>query len=350
MKLAIFLPNWVGDLVMATPTLRALRRHFGRRARIVGILRPHLAELLVGTDWLDEVWHFDPRARNSDWGRIALIGKMRHQRFDIALLLTNSLHTAALAWLGGAKQRIGYNRHARGFLLTEKLEPPRNGCHIRPAPMVESYLALAESIGCPNESLDLELVVTKAEQQSGEQIWQALGLRTDGRVIALNSSGAYGSAKVWPAEHCGELARQIVRQLDHDVLVLCGPNERDAARQIVQHANNPRVFSLANQAVSLSATKACLARSKLMVSTDSGPRHVAAALGTPVVTLMGPSLPVWIENPTVRGRTVRTELDCLGCGKRVCPLRHHRCMRDLTPDRVLTEVRELLQTPATQAA
>ena len=124
MNLAIFLPNWVGDLVMATPTLRAVRRHFGPSARIVGILRPQLAELLHGSDWLDEQFPFDPKSGRREHGRLALIGRMRRQRFDMALLLTNSLHTAALAWLGGARQRVGYARDGRS-LLSDQAGPPR---------------------------------------------------------------------------------------------------------------------------------------------------------------------------------------------------------------------------------
>ena len=107
---------------------------------------------------------------------------------------------------------------------------------------------------------------------------------------------------------------------------------------------------MAAQAVSLGLTKGCLARCRLMVSTDSGPRHIAAALGKPVVTLLGPTLPAWIENPSVRGPMLRAELDCLGCGKRTCPLGHHRCMRDLTPERVLAEVAACLRTTTIKAA
>jgi heptosyltransferase-2 len=350
MKLAIFLPNWVGDMVMATPVLRAIRRRFPRPAKVIGILRPHLGELLCGTDWLDEQWHFDPGAGRADLGRLALIRRMRREQIDVALLLTNSLHTALLAWLGGAKQRIGYARDLRGPLLTDKLYAPRDGRRWLPSPVVETYLALAEAIGCPPESPRLELVVTGAERRLGERAWRNLGLRSDGRVIALNSTGAYGSAKVWPAQHCGALARQIVEQLDYDVLVLCGPQERDAARDIVAYAACSRVFSMADQSPGLSVTKAGLERSRLLVTTDSGPRHIAAALGKPVVTLMGPTLPKWIENPTIRDRIVRLDLECLGCGKRTCPLHHHRCMRDLKPERVLREVVQTLEERKARAA
>ena len=350
MNIGIFLPNWLGDLVMATPALRAMRRHFGPSARLVGMMRPGLAELLAGTDWLDEQWYFDPHSTDPRQRRLALVRLLRRQSFDLVLLLTNSFHTALLAWLGGAKERIGYARNGRGWMLTQKISPQRQGGQIFPRPMVESYLALAQAAGCPAESPRLELAVTAAERRLGNRIWRRLGLRSDGRVIAINASGAYGAAKRWPIEHCAALARQIVGQLDHDVLILCGPHERQTARDIVRLAEFPRVFSLASQPVGLPATKACLERCRMLVSTDSGPRHVAAALGKAVVTLLGPTLPVWIENPTVDGTMVRQELDCIGCGKRICPLRHHRCMKDLLPDRVLAEVAGLLAKPAVRAA
>jgi heptosyltransferase-2 len=351
MDLAIFLPNWVGDLVMATPTLRAVRGHFGSRARIVGILRPNLAELLAGTDWLDEQLYLDPKSGRKEHGRIALIRRMRRTRFDAALLLTNSLHTAVLAWLGGARRRVGYARDGRSLFLTDRVRPLRDGRRFRPQPMVESYLALAQAIGCSEASPQLELKVTPEESELAARAWRDLGLRTDGRVVALNSSGAYGGAKLWPIEHCGTLARQIVERLDCDVLVFCGPGEREPARRIAAWSGSPRVFSLAAQELGLGLAKGCLARCSLMVSTDSGPRHVAAALGLPVVTLLGPTLPDWIENATVAGRVVRVgDLDCLGCGRRTCPRGHHRCMRDLRPERVLEEVAALLRTTTIKAA
>ncbi len=140
---------------MATPTLRAVRRHFGPSARMVGILRPQLAELLDGSDWLDEILPLDPKSGRKEHGRLALVGRMRRQRFDLALLLTNSLHTAVLAWLGGARQRVGYARDGRSCLLTRPVRAVRDGRNFRPAPMVESYLALARAIGCAEESPQL---------------------------------------------------------------------------------------------------------------------------------------------------------------------------------------------------
>jgi heptosyltransferase-2 len=343
MNVAIFLPNWLGDLVMATPALRALRRRFPPPCRIVGIVRPHLMETLAGTPWLDELWGFQAKSTDPSQRRWALIRRMRRQRFDLAVLLTNSLHTAALAWLGGARQRVGYRRDGRGLLLTHKVEPPHTGRSFAPEPMVRSYQRLAEAAGCPPFEPQLELAVTAAEEELTEQVWQRLGLRHDGRVIVINSSGAYGSAKLWPAEHCAALARRIVDELDHDVLVLCGPSEEDSAREIVRRAQRSRVVSLAGQPIGLGLSKGVIRRSCAMVSTDSGPLHVARALGKPTIALLGPTAPIWIENPTIENAVLQLPLDCSACYQRTCPLGHHRCMQDLTPELVFVALARRLK-------
>ncbi|NQT17155.1 MAG: lipopolysaccharide heptosyltransferase II [Planctomycetes bacterium] len=342
MNIGIFLPNWLGDLVMATPALRAIRRHFGREARLVGIVRPNLRRLLVGTDWLDEQWLFDPRTTHRGLRQWELVRKMRQERIEMAFLLPNSLRSAVLTWLAGVKERIGHVCYGRGPLLTGKVYPRRTDGRLADWPLVDYYLALAEAAGCPPESPRLELACTEGERRRAAEIWRALDLRTDGRVIALNSSGAYGAAKLWPDEHFGQLARRLA-ETDHDVLVICGPQERRIARHIVELADHRRVFSLADQRLGLATSKACIDRIRLIVSTDSGPRHIAAALGKPVVTLFGPTSPICVENPTVRGVDLQVDLDCIGCGKRACPRGHHDCMQQLSVDVVSTAVEKLLE-------
>ena len=128
-----------------------------------------------------------------------------------------------------------------------------------------------------------------------------------------------------PAEHCAALARRIVDELDHDVLVLCGPSEEESAREIVRRAQRGRVVSLAGQPIGLGLSKGVIRRSCAMVSTDSGPLHVARALGKPTIALLGPTAPIWIENPTIENTVLQLPLDCSACYKRTCPLGHHRC-------------------------
>jgi len=343
MKIGIFLPNWLGDLVMATPMLRAMRRHFGDGAQLIGIMRPNLADVLVGTRWLDEQWYFNPHANDHDVRHWALIRKMRRERLDVALLLPNSFRTAVVARFGGAKERVGYSRCNRGPLLTRKVESPQTHGLATPCPMVDHFLKLSEAMGCPPESRRLELATTPDDEQAADLVWERLGLRADGRVVTFNSGGAFGSAKWWPEEHFADLAKRVASNLDYDVLVMCGPKERRLARAIVERAAHPRVFSMADQPIDIGTAKACIRRTRLMVSTDSGPRHVAAAFGKPVVTLYGPMPPVFGENPTVMAIDLRLDIHCLGCQNRVCPLGHHKCMRDLTPDMVFPQIAKLVK-------
>lgn len=342
MKIAVFLPNWLGDVAMATPVLRALRKRFGEEAHIVGIMRPYLHETLDGTGWLDDRWNLQPKSVDYRERRVEVIRRMRRAEFDLAVLLTNSISTAAIAWLGKAKRRVGYARYGRGPLLTDPITPHRKGHRIAEEPMVDYYLRIAKRLGCTDLSQRLELATTQQERRSAEAVWENLGLRTDGRVILFNSSGAYGGTKLWPVEHFAALAQRVTKELDHDVLVMCGPNERETARTIVELSRCERVFSMADQPMGIGTAKACMERGRLMVSTDSGPRHVAAALGKPIVALYGPMMPVWSQNPTQRAAHLYEPLECIGCHKRVCPLGTLRCMKDLSVDRVFESILQLM--------
>jgi heptosyltransferase II len=344
MKVAIFLPNWLGDLVMATPVLRALRCKYGKDARLVGILRPYLVDVLSGSKWLDEQWFFNPRSSNRSHRSWAVANRMRLEQFDLAILLTNSHRAALMAWWAGIKHRVGFVRYGRGPFLTCKLYRRRVGNQIVQEPVVETYLTITDTLGCGHESPRLELFTTAVEEESADGVFERLGLRRDGRLILLNSGSAYGAARIWPSEYFGELARRVTKICDHDVLVMCGPNERATAKDIVKYSDSPRVFSMAEQPLDIGTAKACIRRGRMMVSTDSGPRHVAAGLGKPVITLYGPTPPIWSENPTQRAVNLSLDLDCIACQKRICPLGHHRCMRELSVDTVFAAMLRMMDS------
>jgi heptosyltransferase-2 len=157
----------------------------------------------------------------------------------------------------------------------------------------------------------------------------------------LNPGGAFGAAKHWPAEHFAVLARELVDRRGGGVLVLCGPSERDMARRIVALANRPAVYSLSDYPLSIGLTKACVRRADLLVTTDSGPRHFAAAFDRPVVTLFGPTHIAWTETCHAKAQHMQKKVDCGPCQRRVCPL-DHRCMEGLTPAEVFAASMELL--------
>lgn len=349
MKVAVFLPNWVGDVVMATPALRALRDTFAD-AELIGIMRPYVADVLAGTTLLDRSFFYNPRSRDPQCHSLPLIRRLRAEQLDTALLLTNSLRTAALAWMSGAKRRVGFARDWRGWLLTDRVVPrPRS----QPTPVMDEYLRLTHHLGCPESPRPkLELAVRPEETAQLAAFWSGVSRshptgQGPAGYVCFNTGGAFGAAKNWPRESFAGLARHIVDRFGLGVLVVCGPAERDDARWIAAQVNHPDVVSLADAPLSLGLTRAAIAGARLLVTTDSGPRHFAAALGTPVVTLFGPTHIAWSETRYEASEHVQLKLDCGPCQKRDCPLGHHRCMRDLTVDQVAGAVERVLRRHGT---
>ena len=125
MKIAVFLPNWIGDVVMATPALRALRKHFGAQSTLIGVMRPYVSDVLAGTTWLNEYIYYEPGALDRSLRSWSLIRRLRNYKLDMTLLFPNSLRTGLLAFAGGSKMRVGFSRNCRGLLLTKKLKFPK---------------------------------------------------------------------------------------------------------------------------------------------------------------------------------------------------------------------------------
>lgn len=349
MKIALFLPNWVGDAVMATPAIRAIRDRYPD-AEIVAIVRPPLGDVIAGTSLVDRtVTHhtrgLTPSARRARGWRFAL--RLRAENFDTAVLFPNSLRTAWLAWVAGAKRRIGFDRDGRGFLLTDRLVP-----HSRtiPNPVIDEYRRLAVAFDAL-ASRQMELAIQPDDDDRLEAFWQSTPFRErPHRWIALNPGGAFGAAKHWPSEHFAALAGQLASDFDQPILVLCGPAERQIALDIVRQANHPQVVTLADHPLSIGLTKAAVGGASLLISTDSGPRHFAAPLGIPVVTIFGPTHIAWSETFTANAIHVQHKVDCGPCQQRACPLGHHRCMVELTPDRVFQQAASLMKKNQERAA
>ena len=340
MNLAVFLPNWIGDAVMATPALRALREHF-RGARLVGVLKPYVAGALEGGDWFDDL----VLSNGGPWPQSvpAVAWKLRRHNIGLAVIFPNSFRSAFAAWLGGCRHRIGYARYGRSPLLSDALPPLRDATgRLRPSPVIDAYNFLAERAGCPRSSHRMELFTTAADEARADEVWQHTGLSRYSEILCLNSGAAFGAAKHWPDDYFATLARELATQRGCGILVLCGPAERALCRAIVGSAAHPAVHGLHDFAPSLGLTKACVRRADLLVTTDSGPRHFAAAFGRPVVTLFGPTHIAWTETYQANAVHLQKSVPCGPCQQRTCPLGHHRCMNELLPSEVFDAVVRLL--------
>jgi heptosyltransferase-2 len=339
MNLAVFLPNWIGDVVMATPALRALREHF-RGAWIVGVQKPYVAGVLEGCPWVDE-WL---PAGDGSWSRGVLptAWRLLCRGIDRAVLFPNSFRSSLIATLGLSGRRVGYARYGRSLLLTDRLAPVRGpDGRLEPSPVIDAYNRLAEACGCPQPSRRMELFTTPGDEAAADEVWKRLGLHEHSEVICLNPGAAFGAAKYWPVEYFAELAASLVDRRGSAVLVLCGPGERALAARIVELAHRPGVGSLAQCKLSIGLTKACVRRSGLLITTDSGPRHFGVAFDRPVVTLFGPTHIAWTETYHPRSVHLQKTVPCGPCQLRVCPL-DHRCMTELLPAEVCATAEELL--------
>lgn len=334
MRLALFIPNWVGDVVMATPAIRALRQLAGDGS-LVGVMRPYVSEVLGGSDWFDETFLYAKGETDAGLRWSVVRERLRAAPIDKAVLLTNSMRTAWMAYQSGASERVGAAGNLRNPLLTTKVYQARQGWRRLKSPTIHGYLQVALAAGCEWPSPTLELSTTDDDEAGADAVWRRLGLPEGDQVAVFNTGGAFGAAKDWPGEYFAELARRLAQQQNMSVLINCGPSERSAAKRIVQQAADPRVVSMADEPeLPIGLTKAVIRRSRMLVSTDSGPRFFAVAFGVPVVTLFGPTSTRLTRTGSRLEISLSMDLDCQPCMQRTCPLKHHQCMRDLSVDRV----------------
>jgi heptosyltransferase-2 len=273
--------------------------------------------------------------------------RLRRERPEAALLLTNSFRTAMLAYLSGIPRRIGYARDGRGWMLTDRLRPAREGGRFVPIPAIDYYLALAGVLGCRTTERRMTLQVGPADAAAVEAVLADCGV-AEGRPLVLIAPGAaYGSAKCYPPELFAAAADRIVAATEATVLLTAAATEGEILGRITNAMARPAV-NLAGRLRSLGELKALVARCDVVVTNDSGPRHVAAALGRPLVSIFGPTDPAWARIDHPDETLLRAEADCAPCRHRRCP-RDHRCMTRIAPGRVAEAAIERLQRAAKSA-
>lgn len=334
------LPNWIGDIVMATPLLAALRAHWPN-AHLAAAGPAHAAPILEGLPSLDALHVLPARAAAGVSGIFEVAARLRAERFDLGVLLTNSFSSALVLKLAGVPRRVGYGGGARGWLLSEALPVPRQrGRHRLPIPMVQHYARLLDLLGAPRGSHRTQLATTARDEERA-QAWLARhDLLDHGPLFGIHPGSSFGPSKLWYPERFAELADRLHARHGGRTVVFCGPPEHELARDIAARASSP-VFAAAEDPVSLDVLKALVRRLTLLVSTDTGPRHFAAPFDVPCVALMGSTDPRFTNTNLARSLVVRTPVHCSPCQLKVCPI-DHRCMTRLTVDQVAAAAEQLL--------
>lgn len=343
MKLAIFLPNWVGDAAMAVPAVRAMRRGMSPSIEFVGVARPGPAALLKDQGWFDDWLVYKSHGTSPILNRRGLVVGLRKQKCDAAVLMTNSFSSAAIAAFSGIPRRIGYARDARTWLLTDRLNVQTNNGRPRPVPAIDYFLQLADFMGCPSVERMMEFSVDPKFFDQADQLWETLGFCQSRSTIVLNNNAATQSSRLWPEESLERLAKKLVRSLDVQVLLHCSPNEIEATNRLAHKANHPRIQSMGKtHDLPMGLSQAIFARSSALVTTDSGARHLAIAMNLPVITLFGPTQPAWTQTYNVPESIIQSETQCEECEQRTKLTNSSRarcqCMRRIKPEQVFMEV------------
>ena len=329
--------NWLGDAVMTTPALAAVRAGFPD-ARIVLLARPLVADLFRHHPDVDEVMIYERPGRHEGvLGRLRLAGELRRRRFDGALLLQNAFDAAWIAFLGRIPERAGYPTDGRRILLTLPV-PLTPGILERHE--VEYYLCLLDGLGIPRPvPAALKLTVTEGERAAMATRLASLGIAQGAPLVVINPGATYGSAKRWYPDRFAAVAEALSAEWSAKVVVVGSTAEAPLAGEIEAATRNPPV-NLAGK-TTVRELMALLSLSSFLVTNDSGPMHIGAALGVPLVAIFGPT--DWRRTSpwTDRARVVRVDVDCSPCMLRVCD-RGHECMLGVTPGMVVDAARQLL--------
>jgi heptosyltransferase II len=333
--------NWLGDLVMSLPALRAIRRSFPD-ARLSVLVKKELAGFFDGVAWVDEVIPYAVRRGVSGIpDRLAVVRSIRSNGSDLAVLFPNSFESALWVTLAWVPRRAGYTKDARGALLTHKLKPPP---HAMSGHQVHYWLAMVRNtIGAAGNARDFALSADEKHVASMRAWLDAHRKRKNARLIAVAPAAAFGPAKEWPADHFVKLIDALEDKHDAECVLVGATNERSRCDQIAAASSGGAIVAAGE--TDIGELVALLALAEGFVGNDSGAMHVAAALGRPTVGIFGSTNPDRTGPLGPRTRVLWHRLDCTPCLQRTCRFGHYNCLKETTPDHALKALEALAGAP-----
>ncbi len=337
----------LGDVVCTLPALTSLRKGYPD-AHIAWLVEDRSGDLLKDHPLLDELivfprsrWQQTFSQRVGHWRTLAdcyqFFSGLRSRRFDTAIDFQGNAKSGFLTYVSGARLRVGFDRRNStegNFVFINRRVPIANPYIAR----TQKYLELAHAVGGAPGRMPAVLATWRDESAKAAAFFRRAALRRPVVVIHPGTS-EFGAFKRWPPERFGELARRLARHHKASILITWGPRERTLAAKVAATAGRAATLSMPTR--SLRELAELLRRADLFIGADTGPMHIAAAVGVPVVALFGPKDPVLHRPYTQRSRIVRAGVECSPCTKRTC--NDVRCMTAITVDMVLAAARELLK-------
>ena len=332
------MPNWLGDLIMSTPVLMALRKCLPN-AHITALCQSNVADLLLANPHVDKIWNYNkPKNRHE---KRAIILELKEKKFDTGVLLTNSISSAWWFFRGNVKNRIGFSNNIdiRSILLSQAVSFPKNRKNQH---LVLTYLSL---LGANKQDVFHklpELYVTEKEKIAAKKILKNHGWAQEQKIIGICPGAAFGTAKRWLPERFRAVAEKLSREDSAQIIFLGNKSEIELSKTICQA---PQIINLVGK-TSLRELISIISVCDVFLANDSGPMHIAAALQTPLVALFGPT-DATVSRPYPNGKVIQRHVSCSPCHRRECP-HDHACMKAIGVDEVYEALREQLSSPLRQ--
>lgn len=330
-------PSSLGDIVHAMPTLAALRRLYPA-ADVTWLVKRQWAGVVERIEGVDRIWSVDPGLQ----GWISRVPALRQARFDLVVDLQGLFRSAAMGWLSGSRRRIGFanGREGSPWFYTLRVAVPSADMHA-----VDRYLLVAKALGANISGAPrFNFQIPQSDREFVDRLLAQAGLQPGAAWIGMNVSARWPT-KRWPAASFAAVADRIQESNLGRVVLIGGPGERAHVAEVKHHMKTPPIDVAGASTVGL--LPALLAGASLLVTNDSGPMHIAAAVGTPVVALFGPTSPVRTGPYGDGHRILRRDLPCSPCFSRTC--RHAvplACLAEITPDEVWSAVKDIERRPA----
>ena len=323
--------NWIGDAIMTLPAMKTIRANFPE-ARITVLAQPWVADIFSANPYVDEVMLYHKKTCHAGLGGMQRLAReLAARKFDLAILLQNAFEAALLAKLAHIPAIAGFNRDARGVLLTHGVPITKE---IKSKHQVYYYQHLLADLGLTLAENRLSLHLSAEDQGWAREFVD----RLPQPIIGLNPGAAYGPAKRWPAERYGEVAKKLIDRLGGSVLVFGTSADTPAAVTIADEVGH--AVDLTGK-TTLAQAMALIGRCQAFITNDSGLMHVAAALNTPLVAIFGSTDAVATGPFSERAVVVQKALACAPCLKTHCPT-NFECMNGITSDEVEKAVLGLL--------
>lgn len=326
MKVLIRVPNWIGDAVLALPALESLRHNL-----------PDASLTLVAKSWVKDLFIHNsldadviPLPNHDDVKTIWTTAQaLKANHFDTGLLLTNSFSSAFLFYLARIRERWGYGTDGRIVLLTKSVIPPPSDS---PRHQVYYYLDLIRGLGFETLEPRLKIPLPTEALPAARTRLQAIGLDQKKPLVIVSPGASYGPAKRWPASSFAQLATLLQEKKGAEILIIGAGEESDIATSI--SFSMPKRPAILTGETSLAELLGLISLATLFISNDTGPMHIANALGIPVVAIFGPTDPA-VTGPFQKPSLyLKKEVPCWPCSYRACPY-DHRCMTSISAEEVL---------------